>query len=106
MWKAVAEPFMNIRRIFPTKQKYVREMIDVCKKDPNIRKIIIFGSAVTQGCNPWSDIDIYFEMKKKAAKYPVVKNPKAVFDPWSNFSAEEPLLSEIMDKGVVVYVRE
>ena len=47
MWGAFAEPFQNIHKIFPTKQKYVAEMIAVCKTDPNIKKIIIFGSSVT-----------------------------------------------------------
>lgn len=39
MWKAVANPFYNINRIFPTKQKYVSALLDECRKDPNIRRV-------------------------------------------------------------------
>ena len=66
--------------------------------------IIIFGSAVTAGCNPWSDIDIYFETDTPLKKYPVVLGDD-VFDNWSNFTAEGELLEEIRKKGVVVYER-
>ncbi|SFI01167.1 Nucleotidyltransferase domain-containing protein [Selenomonas ruminantium] len=62
---ASVKPFLNRNRIFPTQQEAVAEMIEVCKKIPNIRKIIIFGSSVTPECNPWSDIDIYFETEKE-----------------------------------------
>lgn len=40
MWKAVANPFYNINRIFPTKQKYVLALLDECRKDPNIRRVV------------------------------------------------------------------
>ena len=61
MWGVFAKPFQNIEKIFPTKQKAVSQMVDLCRTIPNIRKVIVFGSAVTAGCNPWSDIDIYCE---------------------------------------------
>jgi len=70
IWKAFAKPYKNINHIFPTKQKDVGEMVDVCKKDKNIQRIIVFGSSVTPLCNPWSDIDIYFEMKKPSPNFP------------------------------------
>ena len=97
LWKAFAKPYKNINRIFPTKQKDVGEMVKVCKKDDNIRKIIVFGSSVTPLCNPWSDIDIYFEMKTGSRA--------AVFDRWDNFSVDDDLMHEIATKGVVVYER-
>jgi len=72
VWHIFAKPYQNITRIFPTQQADVGRMIDVCKNDPNIRKIIIFGSSVTPLCNPWSDIDIYFEMKEPPQRYPSI----------------------------------
>ena len=104
MWGVFAKPFRNIERIFPTKQEAVSRMVDLCKTLPNIRRVIIFGSAVTAGCNPWSDIDIYFETDTPLKKYPVVLGDD-VFDNWSNFTAEGELLEEIRKKGVVVYER-
>ena len=103
MWNAVTEPFRNIHRIFPLKQKAVRDLIEVCRQDSNIKKIIIFGSSTTAACNPWSDIDVYFEMEHKPKHYPVIGNTKQSFDKWCNFTVSEELLEEINKKGVVVY---
>ena len=105
-WRAFAKPYQNITRIFPTQQADVGRMIDVCKDDANIQKIIIFGSSVTPLCNPWSDIDIYFEMKEPPQRYPSIGSHTAVFDKWDNFSVDENLKREIDEKGVVVYERD
>ncbi len=105
MWRAFGKPFLNIKKIFPTKQKYMAQMIDVCKNNPNVKKFIIFGSSITAGCNPWSDIDIYFEMENEPHAYPTIANHKQAFDKWSNFTASGDLLNEIQKNGVVVYER-
>ncbi len=104
-WRAFVKPFLNINKIFPTQQADIRKMIDVCKKIPNIKKIIIFGSSVTPRCNPWSDIDIYFETEKEMNKWPSIKSHTAVFDKWDNFTVSSELLKEILAKGVLVYER-
>ncbi len=103
MWLATTAPFKNINKIFPTQQKDIKEMIDVCKQDPNITKITVFGSSVTSLCNPWSDIDIYFEFKKEPKRYPTTGSHTAIFDKWDNFSVDDNLLAEIKKKGIVVY---
>ena len=104
-WRAFAKPYQNITRIFPTQQADVGRMIDVCKDDANIQKIIIFGSSVTPLCNPWSDIDIYFEMKEPRSNFPSTGSRTAIFDKWDNFSVDDDLMHEIATKGVVVYER-
>lgn len=104
MWKIVSDEFLNADRIFPTQQKDVKKLIDVCSRDSNIRKIIIFGSSVTSACNPWSDIDVYFELRHDK-KLPVIHNQEAVYDKWSNFTVDSVLLQEILKTGVVVYER-
>ena len=104
-WRAFAKPFLNINRIFPTQQEHVAKLIEVCKDIPNIKKIIIFGSSVTPLCNPWSDIDVYFETKTEMNKWPSIKSHTAIFDKWDNFTVDENLLKEIMQKGVLVYER-
>ncbi|MBR2215233.1 MAG: nucleotidyltransferase domain-containing protein [Selenomonadaceae bacterium] len=105
MWRAFAKPFKNINYIFPTQQQAVHDMVEVCRKDENIKKVIVFGSSVTAGCHPWSDIDIYYEMEREPKKYPVILSDTA-FDNWSNFSVDENLLAEINRTGVVVYERK
>ena len=103
---SVAKPFLNINKIFPTQQEAVAEMIEVCKKIPNIRKIIIFGSSVTPRCNPESDIDIYFETVKEMNKWPSIGSHTVVFDKWDNFTVDKNLYDEIMKTGVLVYERQ
>lgn len=105
LWNAVAKPFKNIHRIFPTQQTEIAKMIEVCKKIPNIKRIIIFGSSVTAQCNPWSDIDIYFDTEHEMTKLPVVKGTEAIWDKWDTFSIDTNLLNEITKTGVIVYER-
>lgn len=104
-WLAVTKPFKNINHIFPTQQADVARMIDVCKEIPNIKKIIVFGSSVTPLCNPWSDIDIYFETQEEMPRFPSIASNTAVFDKWDNFSVDDELMDEINRKGVIVYER-
>ena len=103
--QCIPHGFKNVNRIFPTQQSDVKEMIDVCKEDRNVKKIIIFGSSVTSRCNPWSDIDIYYEFEKEPKKYPSTGSATAVFDKWDNFNVNNELLHEIRKNGVVVYER-
>ena len=103
---SVAKLFLNINKIFPTQQEAVAEMIEVCKKIPNIRKIIIFGSSVTPRCTPESDIDIYFETAKEMNKWPSIGSHTVVFDKWDNFTVDKNLYDEIMKTGVLVYERQ
>ena len=102
--QCIPHRFKNINLIFPTQQQDVYDLIQASIPDKNIRKIIIFGSSVTKACNPWSDIDVYFEKKKEGA-FPVVGSHTAVYDKWDNFSVSKELYDEIKEKGVVVYER-
>lgn len=106
LWKATAKPFMNINKIFPTKQKYVLRMVEEAKKDPNIQKIIIFGSSLLPRCNLWSDIDIYFECKEDPVRLPSIGDSVQAFDKFTNFGVSNDFLSEIKKTGVVVYERQ
>lgn len=105
MWNVVTDYFWNAPAIFPTQQKDVAAMVDLCKKDSNIQRVIIFGSSVTPHCHPWSDIDIYFELLEDTYLLPVVKDSDAIFDKWTNFNVSPELLDEINRTGVPVFQR-
>lgn len=105
MWKAVTKPFMNIEKIHPQQQDAVGKMIDHCKNDENIRKIIIFGSSTREDCRPESDVDIFFDFKTEPDDYPVLTNTLTPFDNWSNFTVSRKLDYEIIRTGVTVYER-
>lgn len=48
----------NIHRVYPLKQKEVAAIYDAVKDCKEVRKVIIFGSAVTGYCHVGSDLDI------------------------------------------------
>ena len=104
MWKVFDDSFDNAELIFPTKQRAVGKMVEVCRKDSNVKRVIVFGSAVTSACNPWSDIDIFFDLERDVSVFPSTHD-KTVYDKWNNFNASDELLKEILENGVVVYDR-
>ncbi len=107
MWNTVIKnPFLNCNLIFPTQQKDVATIVSSYSKDDNIQKIIIFGSSVTCLCNPWSDIDLYVEMKEKRRLGAFGSEVEAPLDKWTNFTVDEDLLEKILNTGVVVFDRD
>lgn len=106
MWKVCVpenERFMNVEKVFPTQQKDVSKIVEKLSNNIIVQKIIIFGSSVTSACNPWSDIDIYLELREEQQ----VRAPKvfAPLDIWTNYDVDGRLLSDIKEKGVVVFER-
>lgn len=104
-WKIVTEEtFMNQDRIFPLQQRDVLKLVKHARADENIHKIIIFGSSVTAQCNPWSDLDVYFEQDSDSPHFSFADLESPV-DFWNNFTVDASLLAEIKEKGVIVYER-
>lgn len=96
---------MNIERIHPYQQEAISKMVDLCKKDPNIKKAIIFGSSVRDDCRPDSDIDIYYEFIGKKTPWPSLGS-MAVWDKWDNYTVNRQLDYEIIRTGVTVYEKQ
>lgn len=67
---------MNANLIFPTQQHDVYHIIKICRQDPNIKKVVIFGSSVTSACI-W--------IKEVAT------------DMWNNFTVDDDLYREIKE---------
>ena len=105
-WKCITEErFDNQQYVFPTQQADVLHLVQCAKNDNNVKRIIIFGSSVTAQCNPWSDIDVYFEENEDLPHFSF-KGLEAAVDFWTNFTVDEVLLAEIEAKGVCVYSRD
>ena len=105
-WKCITEEhFDNQQYVFPTQQADVLRLVQGAKNDSNVKRIIIFGSSVTAQCNPWSDIDVYFEENDDLQHFSF-KGLEAPVDFWTNFTVDELLLAEIEAKGVCVYSRD
>ena len=104
MWPMIDNSYDNSNLIFPSKQKAVGKLVAECRLDPNVLKLIVFGSCVTGNCNQWSDIDVYFELENDTSIFPSTQD-NTVFDKWTNYSVSKDLLDEIKSKGVLVYDR-
>lgn len=50
--------FNHVNKIHPIKQRTVKDIVDVAKKDTAVKKIIIFGSSTRYDCDVTSDLDI------------------------------------------------
>jgi len=97
----IPDPFQNCSRIYPIQQRKVRLLIDDILSNSDPRRIIVFGSSVTERCHIGSDVDIYAELPYD--ERPIKGAYDFEYDFWSNFTADERLTSEILKKGVVVY---
>ena len=101
-WKiCIDTPFLNCERIYPIQQRKVKAIIEQALQDPDVQRIIIFGSSVTQACHIGSDVDVYFEMSDNHV--PRFEDLDFEYDVWTNFTVDNRLKEEIAKKGVVVY---
>lgn len=55
---------VDMKRVFPTKQKYVKIINDSFKDDDRIACIVLFGSSVTDMCNQHSDMDLLIRLEE------------------------------------------
>ena len=97
----IDNPFLNVEKIYPIQQKKVKELIEDISLNNKIKKIIIFGSSVTDKCHIGSDVDIYVESEQEKIK--TEKQHNFEYDLWTNKTADERLKKEINKKGVIVY---
>lgn len=96
--------FANCASIHPMQRKKVDTILTYLNKDPNIKKVIVFGSSVRADCHVGSDVDMYIEMEKEK-KLPEFGCVDFLYDLWTNYTVDERMLREITEKGVTVYER-
>lgn len=103
----------TLRYVFPSKQRAAQKAIDIARADGRIRRLIVFGSAVTKNCGMTSDIDLAVDAPGVTADefpalarkfYAGVDSEVDVID--YNDKAGKLLRSEIDGKGVVIYAGE
>ncbi len=103
----------TIKYVFPTKQRAAQKAIDLAKEDERIKRLIVFGSAVTMRCGMISDIDIAIDapdisedefMKMARGFYREIDSEVNVIH--YNDIHNKLLLKEIDEKGVNIYICE
>ena len=100
----------NIAKIDTSKRLQVMKCIEIAQNNPDIEKIIVFGSAARRECNENSDLDLCFYMKddydKLKMHYSLVDLGKACnyncdLLIWSHI--KKWFQNKIMKEGVIVY---
>ena len=95
----------ELKRIFPTMQAPVQKIVDIAKTLPEIKRIIIFGSAITLNCGIGSDIDVAFDMPSVSEDdyYSYLKPIRYSIDIPYDFihynSIKNKMLLEVIDKN-------
>ena len=101
----------SVKYVFPTMQEEVNKMIIAAEKISEIKRVIIFGSAVTLNCGINSDLDIAIdapEIIEEDSFLKLIKPIKKVLCTSNdilhyNSIKNSILLDEINRNGVVVY---
>lgn len=102
----------SVKYIFPSKQKDIQSAINVARETPEIKKLIVFGSATTLNCGVESDIDIAvdapgikheddFILLSRRIRQALQSNADIIH---YNSVHSDLLKKEIDTKGVEVYV--
>ncbi len=99
----------RLRHVFPSKQRAVSQLLALLENDERIRRIIIFGSAVTRNCGIDSDIDVAIDADITSDEFLEIAHTiyigvnSDVDVIHLNSTKSELLKNEINRKGVVLY---
>ena len=97
--------FVNANRVHPLMQARVQKLIQHMQCEPNIRKLVLFGSSLEFRCNSFSDIDIYIEKYDKSKKLESFPDLDCEVDIISNLEPESKLYQEIDKTGLLLFER-
>lgn len=94
--------YWNVYLIHPLKQRAVEEVIELAQREPNIKQVVVFGSATEERCTPESDVDILLRGTPVPFDAPI--NNQAYDILWeSRIPPQSDILHEIERDGVLVY---
>ena len=107
---------VNLEYIHPLNQELVNKIAERASEDSNVKRIIIFGSSITNRCNPFSDLDLCIDWRMRShdddgvfvpetnafMKFIAIET-KGNVDILAYDDIENPLMRKSIDEGVVVY---
>lgn len=97
--------FPNANRVHPLMQRRIEKILREISKDPNICKVIVYGSSLEFHCNSASDIDLYiekFNSDKKLASFPDLDCETDII---TNLPKDNKLYLQIMKTGLLLFER-
>lgn len=104
-WRVcIKEPFQNCEHVYPIQQSRVKELIRILGNDENVKRMLVFGSSVTDNCHIDSDVDVYVELVEDKT-CSIREFVDFAYDLWTNYNVDSRLKDEILKTGVPVYER-
>lgn len=100
------ELFKNINHIHPLKQNDILKIVKNTACMPDVEYIIVFGSSVRFDCNSLSDIDILVKSNRDSYEFSLPDDINSDVDVIHYWRADDRLLEEIANTGVLVYSKE
>lgn len=97
--------FPDANRIHPLMQGRVEKLIRGLEKDKNIRRVIVFGSALEFRCGSASDIDVYIEKYDADKKLAHLPELDCEIDIITNLQSDNKLYQKIEQTGLVLLER-
>lgn len=98
-----------LNKVHSSKRSSVAEIAKLCSADVRIRKVILFGSAITSKCSPNSDINLAIKLKvvDSAAKSDIEgKIQDACYSDaeivWIDTINEKSILKEAINNGLQI----
>ena len=97
--------FPNANRVHPLMQVRVEKLICALSQDENIRRLVLFGSALQFRCNSGSDLDLYIEKREREKKLEYLPDLDCEIDIVVNLSQDSKLYREIERTGLLLFER-
>ncbi len=97
--------FPKANRVHPLMQRRTEKLIQELSKDPNIRRIALFGSSLEFRCSSASDIDLYIEKYDPRKKLAHVPELDCELDIITNLQPDNKLYQEIEQTGLLLFER-
>lgn len=97
--------FHNANRVHPLMQARVEKLICGLARDGNIRRLVLFGSALQFRCDSYSDLDIYIEKQQPGKRLEFLPELDCEVDIVTNLSPDSKLYQEIDRTGLVLFER-
>lgn len=97
--------FSMANRVHPLMQARVERLMHAFSQDKNVRRLILFGSALEFRCSSNSDIDLYIEKFKKDKKLEYPPDVDCEVDIVTNLPPDSRLLREINRTGLLLLDR-
>lgn len=97
--------FENANRVHPLMQGRVEKLLHGLAGDPNIRKVILFGSSLEFRCSSRSDIDLYIEKYDPEKKLAFLPDIDCELDIITNLRPDNKLYQKIQEKGLLLIER-